>query len=171
MRGALLQTLNRQATWWLVAVNLLLALILALLWIGPHGRLRHLQWQAPEAQKLMLDPVSLQRGAAGGEADTARFVAILDRPLFSATRRPPPPPPPPPPPKPVDPLEGVKLVGVFQGGDDGGILAEINGKVRRLKLGTAIGDWTLKSLTSREATFANGKDVRVINLINARKPS
>lgn len=166
-----LGVLQKQSVWLLLGLNLLLALVLVLLWVGPHGRLRHMEWRAPEAQKIALDPVALQRGASGVEADTTRFVAILDRPLFSATRRPPPPPPPPAPPKPVDPLEGVKLVGVFQGGEDSGILAELNGKVQRLKLGAAVGEWILKSVNERTVTFANGKDVRTLTLVHVRKPS
>lgn len=152
----------------LVAINVLLALALALLWFDLHGNLRNVRWTppapiSPDFSKMV---PALSRQAV---ADTGRFVAALDRPLFSPTRRPPPPvvvaavvaPPP-------DPLANIQLLGLFVGAQSGGIVARIDGKNRRLRLSETVGEWTLKSIVERDVTFARGEETRVLRLERVR---
>lgn len=163
-------SLRQHALWLLLALNLLLALEAAHLWVNRQGQLRDWQWREPTAQQITLDKISLPRGAAGGEADLSRFVQVLDRPLFTATRRPPPPPPPPPPPKPVDPLADFELVGLVEQGAEGSVLAKQGGKVKRFHVGDAVGEWRLAAVKGRDVVFKNGAESRTITLIRSRKP-
>lgn len=161
--------LRQHALWLLLALNLLLALEATHLWVNRQGQLRDWQWREPTAQQITLDKISLPRGASGGEADLSRFVQVLDRPLFTATRRPPPPPPPPPPPKPVDPLADFELVGLVEQGAEGSVLAKQGGKVRRFHVGDAVGEWRLAAVKGRDVVFKNGAESRTITLIRSRK--
>ena len=76
----------------LLCVNAILALVLLWMWISPDGTLRNVRWQPPEPRKSDVAGL-LPVLPAVGTADTRAFIAMLERPLFSATRRPPPPPP------------------------------------------------------------------------------
>ena len=151
----------------------LLLLALAWQWLGPDGRLRPVQWQAPDPHQPDYAGM-LERIPGSGSTDITRFVATLERPLFSPSRRPPPPPPPPtvaPPPPPPDPLASVHLFGVFMGEDDqGGIIARVDGKPRRIYTGQNIGAWTLKRIEDRKVTMVRGAETRVLNLVHARAP-
>ena len=73
----------------LIGLNVLLAGLIAALWITPQGRLRGTHWQPPAAVRPALGtaPPVL---AGQDDIDIARYMAILDRPLFSPVRRPPP---------------------------------------------------------------------------------
>lgn len=161
---------RQYAVWLLLVLNLVLALEAVHLWVNRQGKLRDWLWNEPAAQQITIDKISLPRGAAGGEADLSRFVQVLDRPLFTATRRPPPPPPPPPPPKPVDPLADFELVGLVEQGAEGSVLAKQAGKVRRFRVGDAIGEWRLAAVKGRDVVFKNGSESRTITLIRSRKP-
>lgn len=103
------------------------------------------------------------------DADASRFMAILDRPVFSPTRRPPPPPPPPKVVVPVrpDPLDSIHLYGLFSGAGGGGVIARVEGKTRRIKVSEAVGDWSLKEIRPRDVVFAKGGDTRVVPLMQA----
>lgn len=143
----------------------LLALALAALWVTPSGQWRHVRWQAPEAQ--MADYASMVAELpAPASADTRRFVTMLERPLFSPTRRPPP----------VTPKEGTssadamgnaQLVGLFEGAKDAGALVRIDGKIRRMRLNELIDGWTLSAVRGRSATFTRAGGTRVLELQRA----
>ncbi len=145
-----------------------LSLLLAGFWLKPDGSVRNGTWVPPEpvlndyqAMLPVLPPI--------GSADTTRFVAMLDRPIFSATRRPPPPPPPPesvqaPPP---DNLSTARLSGVFQGEGVGGVIMLIGGKQRRAQINDAVEGWTLRSIQGRTVTFGRGAQQRVLTLERA----
>ena len=155
----------------LIALSLVLLLALARLWLGADGTPRNVHWQPPELHKpdfaSMIPPLPQP-----DPADLNRFVATLERPLFSPSRRPPPPPPPPvvaAPPPPPDPLANVHLFGVFAGSEGtGGIIARVEGKPRRIYINEAIGAWTLKSIDKRNATLVRGDETRVLTLVHAR---
>lgn len=162
--------MNRTVTLVLMVLATLLAGLLAWLWIGPNGSLRGIHWQAPAAVRPDLGSLSTA-SLQGGDADVSRFMAILDRPVFSPTRRPPPPPPPPKvvvPPRP-DPLDTIHLYGLFSGAGGGGLIARVEGKTRRVKVSEAIGDWTLKEIRPRDVVFAKGAETRVVPLVPARQ--
>ena len=99
------------------AVLLLLGAALAWLWFDANGALRNVRWQEPEPHQPDFSSMVAQLPSQE-PTDLSRFVATLERPLFSPSRRPPPPPPPPtvaPPPPPPDPLANIHLFGVFAG--------------------------------------------------------
>ena len=161
--------MNRGLTVFLLALSTLLAGLLVWLWVGPSGALRGVHWQPPSAVRPdlgSLSTTSIQRD----DADASRFMAILDRPVFSPTRRPPPPPPPPKVAVPVrpDPLDGIHLYGLFSGGGVGGVIARVEGKTRRIKVSEPVGDWSLKEIRPRDVVFAKGGgETRVVPLMQA----
>lgn len=159
--------MRRGITPLLAGIDVLLVCLLAWLWIGPHGGLRGVQWQPPAAIKPELGTVS-QSMAARDDADVARFMVILDRPVFSTTRRPPPP-------KSLaaaraDPLDAIHLYGLISGSGGGGsVIVKVEGKTRRLKVSEAIGDWNLKEIRAQEVVFARGGETRVVPLVQAKQ--
>lgn len=157
----------------LIAAIIVLVLALAWLWLDPRGKPRNVHWQAPEPHKpdfaSMIPPLPQQ-----DPADLNRFVSILERPLFSPSRRPPPPPPPPviaPPPPPPDPLASIHLFGTFSGSEGGGgIIARIDGKPKRVRVNENIGAWVVQSVSSRNVTLTRGGETRTLTLVHARAP-
>ncbi len=150
----------------LLLVTLLLAGGLAWMWFDEHAHLRNVTWVAPKA--LPPDIKVLQAGGASQagatENNPALFAVIQERPVFAPDRRPPPPPAPPPPP---DPLAEIKIHGIFSG-ENAGILARVDGKMRRVKVNETVGSWTLKSIDGRDVTFAQGGENRQLRLAYAR---
>ena len=97
-------------------------------------------------------------------ADTSQFIAMLDRPLFSMTRRPPPsvaaeat----------VDNMSTALLSGVFQGHEGGTIILSIAGKNRRVRLNESVDGWTIQSIQGRDVTFARSGQTRILRLPRA----
>ena len=159
--------MKRNALTLLVALNVVLVLVLAALWLHRDGNVR---WQAPKpitSDYLQMLPVLPERT----RVDTARFMSWLERPLFSVTRRPPPPPPPPSPstpPAPVDTLADAKLLGVAENGQTGAVILHIGGKSRRVRLNEMVdGGWVLRTVQARSATFDNAGQTRTLQLVRA----
>jgi hypothetical protein len=158
--------MKRYLTLALLTVNLALVAVLLALWVDSGGRLRNSAWQRPAAIKpdfaSLLAPLATQ-----GSDNVGQFVATLDRPLFSPSRRPPPPPAPvvaPPP----DPLANIQLFGVYSGPDGGGIIARVEGKMRRAAINDKIGEWTISRIADRDVTFVRGGEARVVSLVRGR---
>lgn len=164
------------------ALHLLLAAVAALLlalgglWLDPQqpGALRSFGWAppAPLAPGFAVPtlPPTLQAGVPVG---TAAYLAVLDRPLFAADRRPPPPPPPPgakPPEPPPDPLASLTLFGVYTGADFSGIVARFNDKVRRVRVNETVGEWTVEAVQGRQVTFKRGEESRTVFLAHNYGP-
>lgn len=146
---------------WLL--NIGLALALAWLWVDETGQPRPQVWAAPAA----LAPGATAAAAAPAAAapgNPAQYMAILDRPLFAPDRRPPPPPEPPAPPPPPDPLASFTLYGVYGSGEQGGILAKSDGRLRRIRTGEGLGDWTLQSVQGRQVTLVRAGETRTLTL-------
>ena len=160
--------MNRSVTFVLLFLATLFAGLLVWLWVGPNGTLRGIHWQPPAAIKPDLGSLS-STSIGHDDAAVSRFMAILDRPVFSPTRRPPPPPPPPKVVVPVrpDPLDSIHLYGLFSGAGGGGVIARVEGKTRRIKLSEAVGDWSLKEVRSREVVFGKGGETRVVQLLQS----
>lgn len=150
----------------IVALNIALALVLLFLWIDPPGRIRNVHWIAPSPQaadyaSMVPDmPVIVP-------ADTSQFIAMLDRPVFSPTRRPPPSTPPPEEKAPTDNLSAALLSGLFQGGGDGGAIIQIAGKHKRVRLREVVEGWTLSAIQDRSVIFTLGGQSRVLQLPRA----
>jgi len=152
----------------LTVLSAALVVVLLALWFDAGGQLRYVTWQRPIAIKpnfaAMISP-----GARQQSDNVSQFVATLDRPLFSPNRRPPPvivvaPAPPP------DPLANIRLFGVYSGPGGGGIIARVDGKMRRAVINDKIGEWTISRIADREVTFVRGGETRVVSLVRG-KPS
>jgi hypothetical protein len=121
----------------LILANLALAGGLAWQWVTPAGQVRNVRWTPPAPIK----PVLTDSVLPPWNADLGSFMASLDRPLFSATRRPPPKPAEAPPVV-VDTLASVRVLGLYSsGGTSGGAIVRSEGKVVRLKQGDTLGGW------------------------------
>lgn len=154
------------------ALLLLIALLsagLASLWIDPQGHWRHLTWLPPAAVLPDVKPPLALTTLLGNDSPPS-YASILERPVFAPDRRPPPPPAPPPPP---DPLADIQLFGIFSGTNPG-VLARVEGKMRRVTLNQTLGAWTLTHIDGRTATFAKGDEKRELKLayapLGARTP-
>jgi hypothetical protein len=101
------------------------------------------------------------------------LTATRDRPLFSASRRPPAPavvpvavaPAPPPPPPPAEPEKpNLVLVGTILGeANSFGIFIDQNSRTAlRLKLGEQFEGWTLRSVQKREAMLIKDQQIAVV---------
>ena len=159
--------MKRHLLSFLALVCLGLTALLAGLWINPQGQLRNTHWRAPaplatnyqEMLPLLPEPARVP---------TSRFMALLERPLFSETRRPPPPPPPPPPPVPVDVLSNAQLSAIYAGEQLTGVIINVNGKNRRVRLNESVDGWVLRSVQGRVATFDYGGQQRQLQLARAK---
>ncbi len=150
----------------LLALNVVLALGLVAMWVRRDGTLRNTHWVAPAPR--VTDFAGMLPALPGvAHADISQFVAMLDRPLFTPTRRPPPPPPPPKPEAPVDNLSTAMISGLYSGNGIGGVIINIAGKHRRVQLNQSVEGWTLKSIQGRSVTFARGDENRVLQLPKA----
>ena len=156
--------MNRRITPMLLALNALLAIALVLLWSGLASS-NH--WEPPAAQRPNLDDSRAALLRIHPDA-AATFAQIVDRPLFSSTRRPPPPPAPAaaasaPDAPPIE-LDKIKMFGTINGPGLRGVLAEVEGKSRFVRSGEQIGEWTLRRIRSNEAVFEKDDEERVIPL-------
>ena len=115
--------------------------------------------------------------------DPAEESIVLERPLFSPTRRPPPPPPPPSsataagggatkPSVPEPPPMNFTLVGIVRDQTSSlALLQPTNGKrVMSLRAGQALDGWMLVSIGIDSASFRNGAAVRELALDYRRAP-
>lgn len=164
--------MKRYLGWGLLALNICLAAVLGWLWFKSSGELKNTHWQQPKAQKSNFDDLVPHLGKPQA-MDQSQFLAMLDRPLFSPTRRPPPPPPPPPveaPPPPPDYLAGAVLTGVYtsQDGKSGGIIIRFQGKDKSLPLKGVLDGWTLASVAENRVYFSRGGETKEITLQKAK---
>lgn len=158
--------MKRHALTLLALLNAALVLALAFLWVAGDGSLRNVRWEPPvpvTSDYLQMLPALPERTPV----DTSRFMVLLERPLFALTRRPPPPPPPPAAEAPSDNLSTARLSGVFTGAGAGGVIINIAGKNRRVRLNELVDGWVLQSIQGRSVTFANGGQSRVLQLPRA----
>ena len=160
--------MRRHALTLLGALNALLLAAIAWVWVTPTGELRNMQWQPPAPVKVDLHAL-LPSLPGPGQTDTSQFLRMLDRPLFSVTRRPPPPPPPPKveAPEPVNWFAQAKLTGVYERENGGGIIIFYEGKDRRVPLNGLLDGWKLQSVSGRQASFEKNGQTRVVPLQRA----
>ncbi len=148
-----------------LVLDALLLLGLAWLWLDHSSAApRSLAWQPPAAiaPELGGAAVKLPRVAA---MDTRAFVATLDRPLFSPTRRPPPPKAAADEAPAADTLKDVRLIGLYTTADGrAGALLRNGAVVQRVALKEQIGGWTLRSVQDRSATLVRAGKSRVLEL-------
>lgn len=146
----------------LLAINVALLGVLGRLWVAPNGQLRGVSWQAPAPLPPAID-AGPQLPDVG--ADLSRFVATLERPLFVPSRRMPPPPAASAPAVVADVAPDVKVLGLYGSAEaGGGMIARIDGQVRRVRLGASVGRWVLKAVRPGEAVLALGDTEQVYPL-------
>ena len=153
----------------MLGINVVLAGVLGVMWLGPQGALRHTQWQAPAPQSPNLDD-ALQAVLQPNPAARGSFPEVVNRPVFSPTRRLAPPPPPegakePAPPPPIA-LDSVVLTGIVSGRAFTGVLAQVEGESRVLKRGDKVGDWSVAGIKGRDVRFTKGEETRTLVLPN-----
>lgn len=147
----------------LIGGNLCFAGTLAWMWVTPKGQWRNVHWVAPVAKEADVSS-GLPSSAQTVPIENSRVIGLLDRPLFALTRRPPPPPPPPPVAPPVDVLSNARVVAVYAGPGGGGVVLNLAGKSRRVRLNENIEGWTLQSIDGRNATFTSSGQNRSLQL-------
>lgn len=146
----------------LIVVDLAFAGLLAWQWVTPRGELRSVRWVPPAP----IRPVLTDSVLPSWSADLGSFLAALDRPLFSSTRRPPAKP------EPesaavvvVDTLADVRVLGLYATGEGaGGAIVRAEGKVRRVRPGDALGGWTVKEIRPLELVMARGTEQRTLDV-------
>jgi hypothetical protein len=144
----------------LIVANVALAGGLAWMWVAPDGQLRDVRWTPPAPIK----PVLTDAPFPPWTADIGSFMASLDRPLFSATRKPPPKPSEAPPVV-VDTLASVRILGLYStDAKSGGAVVRHDGKVVRLKLGDTLGGWTVKEVRPVGLVLTRGAEERTIEV-------
>lgn len=143
----------------LLIANAALAVLLAWLWVTPQGEVRSVRWTPPAPIK----PVLTGPSSPPWSADLGSFMAALDRPLFSATRKPPA--------KPeaaiavaADTLNDVRILGLYSNGTAGGAIVRADGKVRRVRPGDSLGGWTIKEVRPAELVLARGEEQRSLDV-------
>ena len=67
-------------------------------------------------------------------------------------------------------MAGLTLYGIFSGPEFSGIVARINDRVRRVRVGEPLGEWTVQSVQGREVTFSRGEETRGVQLVHAFGP-
>lgn len=143
-----------------VAIDLALLAWVVSLWFTPQGKPIGTRWQAPA-------PIKPDIGSGPTlpktQINLGHFVATLERPLFVPSRRPPAAPPPVAAPV-VEPLPPMRLMAVYGNADGGGLLAVIDGRLKRLRLGDTINGWTVKALQRSGVELGRGDETTVIAL-------
>lgn len=152
----------------LVAINVALLVMLGRLWVAPDGRLHGVDWHAPAPLPPAIDAGPRLPDVG---ADLTRFVATLERPLFVPSRRMPPPPAASAPVVVAEVAPDVKVLGLYGSAEaGGGMIARIDGQVRRVKIGAGVGRWVLKAVRPGEAVLALGDTEQVYPLQRVLAP-
>lgn len=149
-----------------LVANAALAAVLAAMWLGPQGALRHTVWHVPQPQPSNLNEVVgtvLVRNPALQRA----YPEITQRPLFTNDRRPVVPEEAPSPQEAAPPpiaLDQIVLSGIVAGPRFTGVMAQVDGQQRLLKPGDTVGDWILERIDDRDVRFTRNGELRVLTL-------
>jgi hypothetical protein len=130
-----------------IAVNLVLGAQLYTRWTDS-GRAH---WAEPAPIKPAVTDIATP--PVPRAEDPGKYRETIERPLFSATRRPVIKPVVAAAPPKVDALKDVKVAGVYGSEERGGAILTVAGKLQRLAFGQKIGDWTLVGAQGRDANF------------------
>ncbi len=141
----------------LAAVDIALAGVLAWMLLDE----QHRGPSEPAAVKPTLDEAGI--AFAAPQADASAYGETLQRPLFVASRRPRAPKPAPESDAGVaaDPVQQMRLLGLYGSGRDGGAIILHENAPHRVRFGERIGGWTVVGADGRSATLArDGSDRR-----------
>lgn len=144
-----------------MVVNGLLAAGIALSWVRAD-----MAWTPPPP--LPPDPTTISAAdwLVVAPADAAALQTVLERPLFSATRRPAEALPTPADNAQVETRGPAELLAVGLIGTEGGgvLLVRREGRIRRVAVGDDIDGWTLAEIVDRRARLVRGDEVRELVL-------
>ena len=155
----------------LLAANLLLLVLLALVWL-----LGDTRWTPPAGLPPALESDAEAAAPLLPELQVETLAATRERPLFWDSRRPPeeaeapvdtgaarPDP---------DPLRNLTIVGVVTEYTEDDmidrLIVRLDKEVRRIQVGENIGDWTLVAVTGNVAHFARDGEVRTLSMERAK---
>ena len=153
----------RRLPFLLALAALLLALLLAALWLAPGPAARWRAWHAPAPQPPNLDDAQAALITADPAA-AAEYPEIADRPLLLPARRPasdasdaasaaP------------QPIEQVTFTGIIDGPTLTGVMLQDQDQATRfVRRGENVGDWTLQSVEGRTITFTRRGERKKIDL-------
>ena len=130
------------------------------------------RWTEPDPLPPSLDEVAAT--SATEPVDVSRYRETLERPLFAMTRK-------------IGPrgdaagegqaqadaLKDIRLLGTYGAGERGGIIVINGGKVQRLPVGSAIGDWKVAGEEGRGAALvrASGERRQLELALNTTAPT
>jgi len=154
---------TRRITFLLVIVNLLLALLLAALWLAPGPAAQWRDWQPPAPQPPNLDDARTAL-ITSNPAAAADYPDVLERPLLMPARRPAASDPAAAAAPPPTAIEQVTFTGIIAGPTLTGVMLQEKDQPRFVRLGEAVGDWTLDAIDGRTITFKRGAERKQINL-------
>ena len=151
-----------------LAAALATAAALGLLWSDADRS----RWTEPDPLPPSLDEVAAT--SATEPVDVSRYRETVERPLFSVTRK-------------IGPrgdaagegqaqadaLKDIRLLGTYGAGERGGIIVVNGGKVQRLPVGSAIGDWKVAGEEGRGAALvrASGERRQLELALNTTAPT
>ena len=141
----------------IVLLCVVLAAVLALLWLTPASFAPWRRWKVPAPQPPALD--EFERAALAPRETTGAHGEALQRPLFQPTRRPLP--------KenegdapaaPASGIEQARLRGLVDAQDASGVLVELDGDTHFVRVGDTLPgtEWRLTALQGRTAHFESG---------------
>jgi len=147
----------------LACLLLLLILLLQLAWVAARALLPPTPAPVEPAASSLTVADQLARRAISPQASAElrerplfwegrRVVAAADAvPVPAQTRRAP-------------RLKGVRLLGVFGAGDSGGIIALVQNKQQRVRVGEQLSGWTLQAVSADGATLVNNGETETLGL-------
>ncbi|QXL83551.1 hypothetical protein [Comamonas sp. NLF-1-9] len=148
----------------LAALDIVLVAVLLLLWVNARGQWRNIHWSPPAAiapDYSQTVPALPTPAPVPGSA----YAAMLDRPLFSPSRRRAPAPAVVAPV--VDTLGDAQVLGIFESGALRGVIVRAGGQSRRVRLNEDFNGWQLHAVTERAAVFKSGAQTRELPLKRA----
>lgn len=156
----------------LLFINVLLCIGLGILWMDETGQIRYQRWQPP--LPLRPDLIVAAESDSSTATNPAKFLAILDQPMFAPDRLPPPPREAQSPlPATPDVLANFQVVGVYRSGGVDGVIGRTEGKAQKLAVGEKLGGWVLEMVDGREAVFARESEKKRVSMvpIHLRRPT
>ncbi len=147
--------------WFWSALLLVLLGLLATQWLSSDGDLKRFDWSPPQAIAPRLGDLPILQPV---EMGASTLLAVSERPLFSPSRRPPPkmeaktveaiP----------DQLDAVRLMGVYGGKENGGVVYQLDGRTQRAKVGQDVAGWQIRSIGTNMAELARDGATRELTV-------
>jgi len=148
-------------SWLFMALAVLLAALLAALWLLPGPPQHWRTWHTPAPQPPDLN--TLGALLTPNPAAKSAYPEVTGRPLFSTNRRPVADAPDAAG-KPLTPIDQARLLGIVAGMGVNGVMIEYDGQSRFVQQGDSVGEWRLTGTHDRTASFERGGQQRDLQL-------